>query len=64
MEKKSVVTESEQIQLAIQMIKLGARLQLLESQTSLSRERLIKLYKELKVFPHLRACYLFLPIGF
>jgi hypothetical protein len=48
MEKKSVVTESEQIQLAIQMIKLGARLQLLESQTSLSRERLIKLYKELK----------------
>jgi flagellar transcriptional activator FlhC len=48
MEKKSVVNESEQIQLAMQMIKLGARLQLLESQTSLSRERLIKLYKELK----------------
>jgi flagellar transcriptional activator FlhC len=48
MEKKSVVNESEQIQLAIQLIKLGARLQLLESQTSLSRERLIKLYKELK----------------
>ena len=46
--KKSIVSESEQIQLAIQMIKLGARLQLLESQTSLSRERLIKLYKELK----------------
>jgi flagellar transcriptional activator FlhC len=45
---KSVVNESEQIQLAIQMIKLGARLQLLESQTTLSRERLIKLYKELK----------------
>lgn len=48
MEKKSVVNESEQIQLAIQLIKLGARLQLLESQTTLSRERLIKLYKELK----------------
>jgi flagellar transcriptional activator FlhC len=46
--KKSVVAESEQIQLAINLIKLGARLQLLESQTSLSRERLIKLYKELK----------------
>lgn len=45
---KSVINESEQIQLAIQMIKLGARLQLLESQTTLSRERLIKLYKELK----------------
>jgi len=48
MEKKSVVNEAEQIQLAIKMIKLGARLQLLEAQTSLSRERLIKLYKELK----------------
>jgi flagellar transcriptional activator FlhC len=48
MEKKSVVNEAEQIQLAIQMINLGARLQLLESQTTLSRERLIKLYKELK----------------
>ncbi|MEQ1767462.1 MAG: flagellar transcriptional regulator FlhC [Methylotenera sp.] len=48
MEKKSVVNESEQIQLAIKMIKLGARLQLLEAQTTLSRERLIKLYKELK----------------
>jgi flagellar transcriptional activator FlhC len=48
MEKKSVVNEAEQIQLAIKMIKLGARLQLLESQTTLSRERLIKLYKELK----------------
>ncbi len=48
MEKKSVVNEAEQIQLAIRMIKLGARLQLLESQTTLSRERLIKLYKELK----------------
>jgi flagellar transcriptional activator FlhC len=48
MKIKSVVNESEQIQLAIQMIKLGARLQLLESQTTLSRERLIKLYKELK----------------
>ena len=48
MTKKSIVNESEQIQLAMQMIKLGARLQLLESQTTLSRERLIKLYKELK----------------
>ncbi len=46
--KKSLVEESAQIQLAIELIQLGARLQLLESQTSLSRERLIKLYKELK----------------
>lgn len=48
MAKKSVVTEAQEIQLAIQLIKLGARLQLLESETTLSRERLLKLYKELK----------------
>jgi flagellar transcriptional activator FlhC len=48
MGKKSVVSEANEIQLAIELIKLGARLQLLESETSLSRERLLKLYKELK----------------
>lgn len=48
MGKKSVVTEAQEIQLAIELIHLGARLQLLESETSLSRERLLKLYKELK----------------
>lgn len=48
MGKKSVVSEAKEIQAAIEMINLGARLQLLESETSLSRERLIKLYKELK----------------
>jgi len=48
MAKKSVVTEAQEIGLAIELINLGARLQLLESETSLSRERLLKLYKELK----------------
>jgi flagellar transcriptional activator FlhC len=48
MSKKSVVSEAQEIQLAIELINLGARLQLLESEVSLSRERLIKLYKELK----------------
>lgn len=48
MAKKSVVTEAQEIQLAIELINLGARLQLLETETSLSRERLLKLYKELK----------------
>ena len=48
MRKKSVVSEAKDIQAAIEMINLGARLQLLESETILSRERLIKLYKELK----------------
>jgi len=48
MSKKSVVSEAQEIQLAIELINLGARLQLLESEVSLSRERLLKLYKELK----------------
>lgn len=48
MTKKSVVTEAQEIRLAIDLINLGARLQLLESETTLSRERLLKLYKELK----------------
>lgn len=48
MGKKSVVTEAQEIGLAIELINLGARLQLLESETSLSRERLLKLYKELR----------------
>lgn len=48
MVKKSIVTEAQEIQLAIELITLGARLQLLESETTLSRERLLKLYKELK----------------
>lgn len=48
MVKKSVVTEAEEIRLAIELIHLGARLQLLEAETALSRERLLNLYKELK----------------
>lgn len=45
---KSVVSEGRQIALATELIRLGARLQVLEAETTLSRERLIKLYKELK----------------
>jgi len=48
MANKSLVSEAREIGLAIELIKLGARLQLLELETSLSRERLLKLYKELK----------------
>jgi flagellar transcriptional activator FlhC len=48
MASKSVVNEAHEIQLAIDLVNLGARLQLLESETSLSRERLLKIYKELK----------------
>jgi flagellar transcriptional activator FlhC len=46
--KKSVVGEARQIQMAIELIKLGARLQVLEAETTLSRERLLRLYKEVK----------------
>jgi len=45
---KSVILEAQEIQLAIDLIKLGARLQFLEAETSLSRDRLIRLYKEIK----------------
>lgn len=48
MRNKSVVTEARQIQLAIDLVNLGARLQVLEAETNLSRERLLKLYKEVK----------------
>lgn len=48
MVSKSVVSEGRQIGLATELIQLGARLQVLEAETTLSRERLIKLYKELK----------------
>lgn len=48
MTKKSVITEAQDIQLAMELISLGARLQLLESETLLSRERLLKLYKEIR----------------
>ena len=48
MGKKSVVSEARQIELSIELIELGARLQVLEAETTLSRERLLKLYKEIK----------------
>ena len=48
MATKSVIHEAREIHLAIDLIKLGARLQFLEAETSLSRDRLIKLYKEIK----------------
>lgn len=44
---KSVLGDSQEILLASDLIRLGARLQLLEAETSLSRDRLIRLYKEI-----------------
>ncbi len=48
MATKSVIREAREINFAIDLIKLGARLQFLEAETGLSRDRLIKLYKEIK----------------
>jgi flagellar transcriptional activator FlhC len=46
MRTKSILTEANQIQRAVTLINLGARLQVLESETDLSYERLLRLYKE------------------
>jgi flagellar transcriptional activator FlhC len=43
---KSILTEARQIETAVELIKLGARLQVLESETDMSYERLLRLYKE------------------
>ncbi len=48
MRNKSILKEAKQIQLATELIKLGARLQVLEMNSNLSRERLVKLYKEIR----------------
>lgn len=44
--KKSLLNEMAEVQLAIELIEMGARLQVVESETEISRPRLIKLYKE------------------
>ncbi len=44
---KSVLNESRQIERAAMLIGMGARMQVLESETTLSYERLIRLYKEI-----------------
>lgn len=48
MSEKSLLNEMLQVQLAIDLIELGARLQVLETETDLSRGRLIRLYKEVR----------------
>ena len=48
MKNKSVIAEAEDIQRAAEMVRLGARMQMLEAETKLSRERLLKIYKEVR----------------
>jgi len=48
MYEKSIMSEIRDAQIAMELISFGARMQVLESETNLSRRRLLKLYKELK----------------
>lgn len=45
---RSVVQDAIDTQRAIEMIGMGARMQMLEAETGLSRERLLRLYKEVR----------------
>ncbi len=45
---KTVLGEARQVKIATELIELGARLQVLQEETTLSRERLLQLYKEVK----------------
>ncbi|MWP61895.1 flagellar transcriptional regulator FlhC [Gilliamella sp. Pas-s25] len=47
----SIIQKHEETQLAIKLISLGGRIQMLESETNLSRNKLIKLYKEIQGCP-------------
>ncbi|MBV6273149.1 flagellar transcriptional regulator FlhC [Alcaligenaceae bacterium CGII-47] len=46
--QKSVAREADEILLATEMIRLGARLQVLQAETSLSYDRLARLYREVR----------------
>jgi flagellar transcriptional activator FlhC len=48
MSAKSMLQDMQDVQLAITLIELGARLQFIEAEVSLSRERLLRLYKEVQ----------------
>lgn len=48
MRNKTILQEAEDIRLAVEMVQLGARMQMLEVETQLSRERLLKIYKEVR----------------
>lgn len=48
MANKSIVNEARDLLLAIELVRLGARMQVLEAETALSKDRLTRLYKEIK----------------
>ena len=48
MRNRSVAADAHEVQRATELIHLGARLQVLECETQISRERLLRLYKEIR----------------
>src|SRR6478672_5962822 len=46
MATRSLIAENHQVTRAVQLIQLGARMAVLESETGLSHERLVRLHKE------------------
>lgn len=49
--EKSLLNEIHEVNIAMELITLGARMQVLETETSLSRRRLLRLYKEMRGCP-------------
>ena len=47
-QKKSLTEDAQEVFRAIALIELGARMQVLESELTLSRDRMIRLYREIK----------------
>lgn len=48
MKNRRIIDEVEDIHRAAEMVRLGARMQMLEAETQLSREKLLKIYKEIR----------------
>ncbi|MDR1063982.1 MAG: flagellar transcriptional regulator FlhC [Azoarcus sp.] len=48
MKNRRVIDEAEDVCRAVEMVRLGARMQMLEAETRLSREKLLKIYKEVR----------------
>jgi flagellar transcriptional activator FlhC len=48
MKNRRIIDEARDIHRAAEMVRLGARMQMLEAETRLSREKLLKIYKEVR----------------
>ncbi|MDR3212295.1 MAG: flagellar transcriptional regulator FlhC [Azoarcus sp.] len=48
MKNRRIIDEAECVHRAVEMVRLGARMQMLEVETRLSREKLLKIYKEVR----------------